>query len=257
MGYGHLWCYFTIYIFQFSPMVLLSIFYSEMVLLSIFYNPMVLLSYILQFSPMVLLSIFYSEMVLLSIFYNPLVLLSYILQFSPMVLLDPFVLNHNTAANVNVRTRGRICYEFQQADAKFKHDRFYKMTSPIEMDWGMCFLLSRDRIRTKTQAAVNELQQVGGLVTTKCPFAELFLKLDRTSHVTPFLQRLHWLPISYRILFKYNLITFKAIKFSQPTYLSSLFDTSSLTHGNRLSLSSVCPLPIAIGRCGQAPNPHK
>ena len=66
----------------------------------------------------------------------------------------------------------------------------------------------------------------------------IVFKLDRTSHVTPFLQKLHWLPIIYRILFKYNLITFKAIKFFQPIYLSSLIKTSCLTHGNRLSLSS-------------------
>ena len=43
----------------------------------------------------------------------------------------------------------------------------------------------------------------------------IVFRLDRTSHVTPFLQKLHWLPITYHILFKYNLITFKAIKFSQ------------------------------------------
>ena len=46
----------------------------------------------------------------------------------------------------------------------------------------------------------------------------IVFRLDRTSHVTPFLQKLHWLPITYRILFKYNLFTFKAIKFSQPIY---------------------------------------
>ena len=75
----------------------------------------------------------------------------------------------------------------------------------------------------------------------------IVFRLDRTSHVTPFLQRLHWLPITYRILFKYNLITFKAIKFSQPIYLSSLIKTSCLMHGNCLSLSSVSHKK-AIGR---------
>ena len=49
----------------------------------------------------------------------------------------------------------------------------------------------------------------------------IVFRLDKTSHVTSYLQKLYWLPISYRILFKYNLITVKAIKFSQPTYLSS------------------------------------
>ena len=77
----------------------------------------------------------------------------------------------------------------------------------------------------------------------------IVFRLDRTSHVTPFLQKLHWLPITYCILFKHNLITLKAIKFSQPTYLSSLIKTSSLTCGNQLSLSSVHPRK-AIGRQG-------
>ena len=79
----------------------------------------------------------------------------------------------------------------------------------------------------------------------------IVFRLDKTSHVTPYLQKLHWLPILYRILFKYNLITFKAIKFSQPSYLSSLIKPSSLTRGNRLSLSSVHP-GKAIGRRGFA-----
>ena len=69
----------------------------------------------------------------------------------------------------------------------------------------------------------------------------IVFRFDRTSHVTLFLQKLNWLPITYRILFKYNLITFKAFKFSQLTYLSSLIKISRLTHGNRLYLSLVCP----------------
>ena len=79
----------------------------------------------------------------------------------------------------------------------------------------------------------------------------IVFRLDRTSHVTPFLQKLHWLPITYHILFKYNLITFKAISFSQPIYLSSLIKTSCLMCGNRLSLSSVSHKKT-IGRRGFA-----
>ena len=75
----------------------------------------------------------------------------------------------------------------------------------------------------------------------------IVFRLDRTCHVTSFLQKLHWLPITYRILFKYNLITFKAIKFFQPIYPSSLIKSSCLTHGNCLSLSSVSHKK-AIGR---------
>ena len=79
----------------------------------------------------------------------------------------------------------------------------------------------------------------------------IVFRLDKTSHVTPYLQKLHWLPISYHTLLKYNLITFNAIKFSQPSYLSSLIKPSSLTCGNLLSLSSVRPKK-AIGRRGFA-----
>ena len=71
------------------------------------------------------------------------------------------------------------------------------------------------------------------------------------SHVTPLLKKLHWLPIQHRILFKYNLLVFKAINLSQPPYLSALIRLSSLTHGNRLSISSTRPKKH-IGRRGFA-----
>ena len=84
----------------------------------------------------------------------------------------------------------------------------------------------------------------------------IVFRLNRTSHVTPFLQKLHWLPITYRILFKYNLITFKAIKFSQPIYLSSLIKTSCLTCGNHFSLSSVSHKRPLVGEVLQWLSPQ-
>ena len=71
------------------------------------------------------------------------------------------------------------------------------------------------------------------------------------SHVTPFLKKLHWLPIQHHILFKYNLLVFKAINLSQPPYLSALIRSSSLTCCNRLSVSSTRPKKH-IGRHGFA-----
>ena len=44
----------------------------------------------------------------------------------------------------------------------------------------------------------------------------------------------YWLPSHYHILFKYNLLTYKTIHFSQPLYLSSLIRRSDFTLGNRL-----------------------
>ena len=74
----------------------------------------------------------------------------------------------------------------------------------------------------------------------------IIFRLDKMSHVTPFLKKLHWLPIQHRILFKY-----KAINLSQPLYLSALIRSSSLTRGNRLSISSAHPNKH-IGRRGFA-----
>ena len=74
----------------------------------------------------------------------------------------------------------------------------------------------------------------------------IVFRLDQTSHVTPFLQKLHWLPITYSILLKYNLITFKAIIFSQPIYPSSLIKTSYLRCGNCTSLSSVSHKKVIV-----------
>ena len=85
------------------------------------------------------------------------------------------------------------------------------------------------------KAYTSRLQRVqNALCHTMC-------QLNKYCHVTPFLQKLHWLPIHYRILFKYNLLTYKAIHFSQPPYLSSLIRWSDLTWGNRLSISSSKP----------------
>ena len=85
------------------------------------------------------------------------------------------------------------------------------------------------------KAYTSRLQRVqNALCRTVC-------KLNKYCHVTPFLHKLHWLPIQYRILFKYNLLIYKAIHLSQPPYLSALIRRSDLTRGNRLSISSSKP----------------
>ena len=66
----------------------------------------------------------------------------------------------------------------------------------------------------------------------------IIFRLDKMSHVTPYLKKL---PIQHHILFKYNLLVLKAINLSQPPYLSALIRSSSLTCGNRLSISSTRP----------------
>ena len=92
---------------------------------------------------------------------------------------------------------------------------------------------------------------IAKLQTVQNALCRIIFRLDKMSHVTPFLKKLHWLPIQHRILFKYNLLVFKAINLSQPLYLSALIRSSSLTRGNRLSISSTRPNKH-IGRRGFA-----
>ena len=52
--------------------------------------------------------------------------------------------------------------------------------------------------------------------------ARVVCQKKKRDHVTPLLKALHWLPIDFRIQFKINLITFKAIHGLAPAYLASL-----------------------------------
>ena len=44
----------------------------------------------------------------------------------------------------------------------------------------------------------------------------------RYSHITPVMINLHWLPVKFRIIFKVNLLTFKALHGLAPAYLSDI-----------------------------------
>src|SRR3981081_1708295 len=46
--------------------------------------------------------------------------------------------------------------------------------------------------------------------------------IKRTDHITPTLRKLHWLPISQRIVFKIAALTYKTLHYKQPSYLSNL-----------------------------------
>ena len=81
----------------------------------------------------------------------------------------------------------------------------------------------------------------------------IVFRLDKMTH---YLKKLHWLPIQHRVLFKYNLLVFKAINSSQPPYLPALIKSnkSNLTCGNRLSVSLTRPKKH-IGRLEHFPAP--
>ena len=65
--------------------------------------------------------------------------------------------------------------------------------------------------------------------------ARLITLTPKFGHISPVLFKLHWLPVKYRIQYKIGLLTFKAIHFKTPQYLSNLL---SIKGNNRFSLRS-------------------
>ncbi len=64
-----------------------------------------------------------------------------------------------------------------------------------------------------------------------------------SSHITPVLKSLHWLPVNYRINIKICCITHRALSLLEPHYLSSLFSLRSNSRSLRSSSFSPLLLP--------------
>ena len=52
--------------------------------------------------------------------------------------------------------------------------------------------------------------------------ARLLTRSSRTTHITPILSSLHWLPIRFRIHFKVLVFTYRALHGQAPEYISDL-----------------------------------
>ena len=65
--------------------------------------------------------------------------------------------------------------------------------------------------------------------------ARLITFTPKFDHISPALFKLRWLPVEYRIQYKIGLLTFKAVHFKTPQYLSNLL---SIKGNNRYSLWS-------------------
>ena len=86
-----------------------------------------------------------------------------------------------------------------------------------------------------------KLQRVQN-ATTRLIFVE-----HKYCHITPLLQKLHWLPIKYCIQFKILLITFKAVHGLAPSYISDLICVNLLN--TRYSLRSTEGLLLEHPKC--------
>lgn len=73
--------------------------------------------------------------------------------------------------------------------------------------------------------------------------ARLITGTSRSSHITPVLRELHWLPVTHRIIFKVALLTFKAQHGLAPLYLSELLTPYIPSRSLRSSTKNLLTVP--------------
>ena len=74
--------------------------------------------------------------------------------------------------------------------------------------------------------------------------AKIIFYASKRDHATPYLQRLHWLPVKERIQFKILLYVFKCLNGSAPSYLSSCFTLYNPTRTGLRSASDITLLSV-------------
>ena len=86
--------------------------------------------------------------------------------------------------------------------------------------------------------SINRLQKIQNSV------ARIVTRTSRSSHITPILKSLHWLPVQYRINFKLCCITHRALSLKEPHYLNSLLINRLNSYSLRSSSFNPLTLPF-------------
>ena len=79
---------------------------------------------------------------------------------------------------------------------------------------------------------LSELKRLQGVQNS---LWRVVTRSSRYTHTTPNLEKLHWLPVKYRVLFKIGLITYKVLKYGQPVYLKDKLHPYTSSRNTRRS----------------------
>ena len=82
------------------------------------------------------------------------------------------------------------------------------------------------------EVSVANLHNLQGVLNT---LARLVTGIKHRDHITPVLQALHWLPLTFRITYKIAILTYKASLTRQPECLSEYIQTLVRTRNLRSS----------------------
>ena len=93
-------------------------------------------------------------------------------------------------------------------------------------------------------------REIGHLQRVQNCLARIVTKSPPRTHSAPLLQKLHWLPVNFRIQFKINLLTFKTLTTSQPAYLHDMLSFSTSRRSERLSRGRLLSVPRIKSKIG-------
>ena len=78
------------------------------------------------------------------------------------------------------------------------------------------------------------------------PLARAVCRTSKFTHITPTLKALHWLKVQERIEYKVVSLTYNALQFHQPSYVSDLLTVQSNSHGTRSSSLVTLKRPTTV-----------
>lgn len=92
-----------------------------------------------------------------------------------------------------------------------------------------------DHVRNTVKTSFFHLRNIAKLQLVQNSAARILPGTSASEHITPTLEKLHWLPVSFRIDFKILLLTYKALNNLAPQYLCELLTPYTPTHALRSS----------------------
>ena len=95
-------------------------------------------------------------------------------------------------------------------------------------------------------------KNIAKLQTAQNFAARIVTGTRKYDHITPVLQQLKWLPVSYTLRYKDTVMAFKCLKGLAPPYLARRFTSRSQTHDGSPDKWMSFTYPILSDSCGSA-----
>ena len=96
-----------------------------------------------------------------------------------------------------------------------------------------------------TKKNISKLQKIQNFA------ARIITNTRKFDHVTPVLQKLRWLPVSYYLTYTVGALAFKCVKGLAPSYLSDRFVTRSTVHDRNTRNKDYLNIPAYQSAAGQ------